>query len=340
MKLGLSLGYWGARQPEGQPELVALAERLGFDSVWTAEAYGSDALTPLAWLGSRTSRVRLGTSVVQMAARTPAATAMAAMTMDHLSGGRFVLGLGASGPQVVEGWYGQSYPKPLARTREYVEILRQVFRREVVRFEGEHFQVPFPGGAGLGKPLRSTVHPVRADIPILLAAEGPKNVAMAAEIADGWIALFYSPHDDQLYRASLAEGFARPRARRTADNFEVTCAVSVEIDDDVEAAADRLRPMLALYIGGMGARGVNFHYEVFARMGFEGECARIQELYLDGRKDEAIGAVPLAMVEKVALVGPRDKIADDLAAWEESLVTTMLVSGSAETLQVMAEIAG
>jgi F420-dependent oxidoreductase-like protein len=340
MKLGLSLGYWGARQPEGQPELVALAERLGFDSVWTAEAYGSDALTPLAWLGSRTSRVRLGTSIVQMAARTPAATAMAAMTMDHLTGGRFVLGLGASGPQVVEGWYGQPYPKPLARTREYVEILRQAFRREVVRFEGEHYQVPFPGGAGLGKPLRSTIHPVREDIPILLAAEGPKNVAMAAEIADGWIALFYSPHDDDLYRTSLAEGFARPGARRTADDFEVTCAVSVEIDDDVEAAADRLRPMLALYIGGMGARGVNFHYEVFARMGFEGECARIQELYLDGRKDEAIAAVPLAMVEKVALVGPRDKIAADLAAWEESLVTTMLVSGTAETLQVMAEIAG
>jgi len=340
MKLGLSLGYWGAGQPEGQPELVALAEELGFDSVWTAEAYGSDALTPLAWLGSRTSQVRLGTSIIQMSARTPAATAMAAMTMDHLSGGRFVLGLGASGPQVVEGWYGQPYPKPLARTREYVDILRQVFRREVVRFEGEHYQVPFPGGAGLGKPLRSTIHPVRTEIPILLAAEGPKNVAMAAEIADGWLPLFYAPHDDQHYRAALAEGFARPGARRSIEDFEVTCPVNVEIDDDVEAAADRLRPMLALYIGGMGARGVNFHYEVFARLGFEAECARIQQLYLDGQKDEAVRAVPLAMVEAVALIGPRAKIADDFAAWQESLVTTVLLSGNAETLRVMAEIAG
>jgi F420-dependent oxidoreductase-like protein len=339
MRLGLSLGYWGAGQPPGQAELVALAEQLGFDSVWTAEAYGSDALTPLAWLGARTSRMRLGTAVVQMSARTPTATAMAAMTMDHLSGGRFVLGLGVSGPQVVEGWYGQPYPKPLARTREYVDVLRQVFAREAVRYDGEYYRIPVSGGTGLGKALRSTVHPLRTDIPILLAAEGPKNVALAAEIADGWIPLFYSPHDDQHYRASLAEGFARPGARRSADQFEVTCMVHVEVDDDVDAAADRVRPMLALYIGGMGARGVNFHYEVFARMGFEAECARIQELYLDGRKDEAVAAVPLAMVEKVALVGPRDKIADDLAAWEESPVSTMLISGSPETLEMMAEIA-
>ncbi|MGY2084023.1 LLM class F420-dependent oxidoreductase [Blastococcus sp. SYSU DS0539] len=340
MKLGLSLGYWGARQPEGQAELVAVAEELGFDSVWTAEAYGSDALTPLAWLGSRTSGLRLGTAVAQMSARTPAATAMAAMTLDHLSGGRFVLGIGASGPQVVEGWYGQPYPRPLARTREYVEILRRVMRREVVRFEGEHYPVPFPGGTGLGKPLRSTIHPVRPDIPILLAAEGPKNVALAAEIADGWIPLFYSPHDDGHYRESLAEGFARPGARRTPEEFEVSCMVSVEIDDDVEAAADRVRPLLALYIGGMGARGANFHYEVLARMGFEEECARIQDLYLGGEKEQAVRAVPLAMVEKVALVGPREKIAEEFAAWESSLVTTVLVNGSAETLRVMAEIAG
>lgn len=340
MKLGLSLGYWGAGPPPGQAELVALAEELGYDSVWTAEAYGSDALTPLAWLGSRTSRLRLGTSVVQLSARTPTATAMAALTMDHLSGGRFVLGLGVSGPQVVEGWYGQPYPKPLARTREYVAVLRQVFAREKVAVGGEHYPIPFPGGTGLGKALRPTVHPLRADIPVLLAAEGPKNVALAAEIADGWIPLFYSPHDDQHYRAALAEGFARSGARRGPEDFEVTCPVTVEVDADVEAAADRVRPMLALYIGGMGARGVNFHYEVFARMGFEAECARIQELYLDGRKDEAVAAVPLAMVEKVALVGPREKIVDDLAAWRDSLVTTLLVSGTPETLRLMAEIAG
>jgi F420-dependent oxidoreductase-like protein len=340
MKLGLSLGYWGARQPEGQPELVALAEELGFDSVWTAEAYGSDALTPLAWLGSRTSRVRLGTSIVQMSARTPAATAMAAMTMDSLTGGRFVLGIGASGPQVVEGWYGQPYPKPLARTREYVAILRQAFAREVVSFDGEHYRLPFPGGTGLGKPLRSTIHPVRTDLPILLAAEGPKNVALAAEIADGWIPLFYSPTDDEHYRAALREGFARPGSRRSPEDFEVACMAPVVIGEDADAAADRVRPVLALYIGGMGARGVNFHYEVFARMGFEAECARIQDLYLDGRRDEAAAAVPLAMVEKIALVGPREKIADAFAAWQGSLVTTLLVAGDADTLRLMAELAG
>ncbi|MGY1829365.1 LLM class F420-dependent oxidoreductase [Geodermatophilus sp. SYSU D01180] len=340
MRLGLSLGYWGAGPPPGQAGLVALAEDLGFDSVWTAEAYGSDALTPLAWLGSRTTRLRLGTGVVQISARTPTATAMAALTLDHLSGGRFVLGLGVSGPQVVEGWYGQPYPRPLARTREYVAVLRQAFAREVVRLDGEQYRIPFPGGTGLGKALRPTVHPLRADVPVLLAAEGPKNVALAAEVADGWIPLFYSPHDDAHYRAALAEGFARPGARRTADGFEVACTVPVEVDDDVDAAADRVRPMIALYVGGMGARGVNFHYEVFARMGFEAECARIQELYLAGAKAEAVAAVPLAMVEKVALVGPRAKIADDLAAWEASLVTTMLVSGSPETLRTMAELAG
>ncbi|GAB3201834.1 LLM class F420-dependent oxidoreductase [Geodermatophilus arenarius] len=340
MRLGLSLGYWGAGPPPGQGELVALAEDLGFDSVWTAEAYGSDALTPLAWLGSRTTRLRLGTGVVQVSARTPTATAMAALTLDHLSGGRFVLGLGVSGPQVVEGWYGQPYPRPLARTREYVAVLRQAFAREVVRLDGEQYRIPFPGGTGLGKALRPTVHPLRADLPVLLAAEGPKNVALAAEVADGWIPLFYSPHDDAHYRAALAEGFARPGARRTADDFEVACTVPVEVDDDVDAAADRVRPMLALYVGGMGARGVNFHYEVFARMGFEAECARIQELYLSGAKAEAVAAVPLAMVEKVALVGPRAKIADDLAAWEASPVTTMLVSGPPETLRTMAELVG
>lgn len=341
MKLGLSLGYWGAGPPAGQSELVSFVEDLGFDSVWTAEAYGSDALTPLAWHGSRTSRMRLGTSVIQMSARTPVATAMAAMTMDHLTGGRFVLGLGVSGPQVVEGWYGQPYPKPLARTREYVDVLRQVFGREVVTFSGEHYRVPLvDGGTGLGKPLRSTIHPLRSDIPILLAAEGPKNVALAAEIADGWFPLFYSPYDDALYRSALAEGFARPGARRSAEDFEVACPVSIEIDDDVEIAADRIRPMLALYIGGMGAREVNFHYEVFARMGFESECARIRDFYLDGRREEATAAVPLAMVEKVALVGPRAKVKDDYAAWTESLVTTMLVSGSQQTLRIMAELVG
>jgi len=340
LKLGLALGYWGSGQPSGHAYAVALAEGLRFDSIWTAEAYGSDALTPLAWLGSRTSSVRLGTAIIQMSARTPAATAMAAMTMDHLSGGRFVLGIGVSGPQVVEGWYGQPYPKPLARTREYVAILRQAFQREKLSFEGEHYQLPIRGGAGLGKSLRSTLHPVRPDIPILLAAEGPKNVALAAEIADGWIPLFYSPFDDAHHRAALAEGWSRPGARTTAESFEISGIVKVEVDDDVEAAADRVRPFLALYIGGMGARGANFHYEVFARMGYEEECAKIQDLYLDGRKDEAIASIPLSLVEKVALVGPKAKIADDLAAWRESLLTTMLVNDEPSTMRMMAELVG
>ena len=338
MKLGLALGYWGAGPPAGQRELVAVAEDLGFDSLWTAEAYGSDALAPLAWLGASTSRLRLGTSVMQLSARTPTATAMAAMTMDHLTGGRFVLGIGASGPQVVEGWYGRPYPKPLARTREYVAILRQAFAREVVSSPGPHYPLPYEGGTGLGKPLRSTLHPVRPDIPVLLGAEGPKNVALAAEIADGWLPLFYSPYDDGAYRANLAEGFARPGAHTRPEDFEVACMVQVVIDDDVQAAADRLRPMLALYIGGMGAKGANFHYEVFARMGYEAECARIQELYLGGHKPDAIAAVPQEMVEKIALIGPKAKIADELGAWRESLLTTMMVSGDADTLRAIAEL--
>ena len=338
MKLGYSLGYWGAGPPTDAAKMVAAAERLGYDSIWTAEAYGSDSLTPLAWYGSQTSRVRLGTAITQMSARTPAATAMAAMTLDHLSDGRFVLGLGASGPQVVEGWYGQSYSKPLARTREYVSILRTIIHREKAAFNGEHYRLPYVGGTGLGKSIRSTLHPRRPDLPIFLAAEGAKNVAMAAEIADGWLAMFYSPYADQHYRESLAEGFAREGAVGAPGTFEVTCKVNVEIDDDVEAAADRVRPMLALYIGGMGAKGANFHYDVFARMGFEAECELVQKLYLEGRKDEAAAAITLSMVEHVALVGSKAKIRDEIKAWDESLVTTLFVTGDVAKLAAIAEL--
>lgn len=338
MKLGLGLGYWGSRQPEGQRDLIELSESLGFDSVWTGEAWGSDALTPLAWMGSRTQRVRLGTSILQMAARTPTATAMAAMTMDHLTGGRFVLGLGASGPQVVEGWYGAPFPRPLERTREYVDIVRQTIRRDVVEFQGRHYQLPFPGGAGLGKALRSTIHPVRPRIPILLAAEGPKNVALAAEIADGWLPLFYSPYADADQHASLSHGFELSGEASKREKFEVVCPVSVVVEDDVEAAADRLRPRLALYIGGMGARGANFHAAVFERMGFTTECAQIQDLYLAGRKDEAIAAVPLDLVERVALIGPKEKIAEELPAWTSSLLTTMVITGEIQSMRTMAEL--
>lgn len=338
MKLGLGLGYWSAGPPEGIADLVATAESLGFDSMWSSEAYGSDVLTPLAWLGSHTRNLKMGTAIAQMSARTPAATAMAAMTLDHLSGGRVMLGIGASGPQVVEGWYGQPYPRPLARTREYVAILRKAMAREKLEYDGEFFQLPHQGGTGLGKALRSTIHPLRTDIPILLAAEGPKNVALSAEIADGWLPLFYSPYDDSGYRQALAEGFARDGARRSLDDFEIPVPVEVDIDNDVNAAADRLRPMLALYIGGMGAKGANFHKAVFDRMGYEVIGDHIQDLYLQGRKEEAMAAIPLEMVEKVALIGPKEKIAEEIDTWKNSLITTMVISGSQDTLRTMAEL--
>ena len=339
MKLGLHIGYWGAGPPAQASDAVAEAERLGFDSIWTAESYGSDALTPLAWWGASTSRVRLGTDLAQLSARTPTAMAMAAMTLDHLSGGRFVLGLGVSGPQVVEGWYGAPFPKPLARTREYVAIIRQVLaRKEPVTFAGEHYPLPYPGGAGLGKPLKSIVHPLREDIPIILGAEGPKNVALAAEIADGWFPIFFSPKHNHLYVDALAEGFARPGARRSPDQFEVMPTVTVVIDDDVERAADALRPMIALYVGGMGAREMNFHFDVFCRLGYEAEAHKIQDLYLDGHKDDAVAAVPTEMVEEICLIGPRAKIRDELDVWKSSMVTTMLIGASIDTMRTMAEL--
>jgi F420-dependent oxidoreductase-like protein len=339
MKLGLQLGYWGAGPPSDAVEKVAEAERLGYDSMWTAESWGSDALTPLAWWGANTTNLRLGTDLIQLSARTPTATAMAALTMDHLSGGRFVLGLGVSGPQVVEGWYGQSFAKPLARTREYVSIVRQVLAREApVTNDGPHYPLPHPGGLGLGKPLRPITHPLRADIPIILGAEGPKNVALAAEIADGWFPIFYSPRHDDMYREALSEGFNRPGAHSTPDTFEIMPTVTVVVDDDTERAADALRPMVALYAGGMGARDMNFHFDVFCRLGYEAEATKIQQLYLDGRKDEATAVVTTQMVEEIALIGPRQKIRDELAIWEQSMVTTILVGGSIDTMRTLAEL--
>jgi F420-dependent oxidoreductase-like protein len=339
LRLGLNTGYWGAGPPAGVEEAIAEADRLGFDSMWTAEAYGSDVLAPLAWWGSRTQNLRLGTAIVQMSARTPAATAMAAMTMDHLSGGRFILGLGVSGPQVVEGWYGQAFAKPLARTREYIAILRDIFAREApVTAPGPHYPLPYPDGTGLGKPLRSTLHPVRPSIPIFLGAEGPKNLALCAELCDGWLALFFSPAHEGFYRDALAEGFGRDGARRSFDDFEVCATVPLIVHDDVEAAADMLRPMYALYFGGMGARGANFHHDVAVRMGYGDEARRCQDLYLEGRKDEAAAALPTRLVEDLALVGPPDKIRHDLEAWRDSIVTTMLISGSPEQLRQAAEL--
>ncbi len=339
IRLGFNSGYWGSGPPGGALEAIQEADRLGFDSVWTAEAYGSDALTPLAWWGGHTTNIRLGTAVMQMSARTPATTAMAAMTMDHLSEGRFILGLGASGPQVVEGWYGQPYPKPLARTREYVEIVRGIIRRDApVDFHGEFYEMPFKGGTGLGKPLKSTIHPRRKEIPIFLGAEGPKNVALAGEICDGWLPLFFSPKDDAHYRKCLAEGFAAAGDPDKAKRFEVASTVYIIPGDDPEKCADFVRPFLALYAGGMGARGANFHFEVFARMGWEDVALNVQDLYLQGKKQEAAASIPLEMVEDVALVGPPAKIRDELARWKETCITTFLVGGPKEVLAGYAEL--
>jgi F420-dependent oxidoreductase-like protein len=339
VKLGLNTGYWAGGPPPGVTEAIAEAESLGFDSVWTAEAYGSDCLTPLAWWGASTERIRLGTAIVQMSARQPAATAMAAMTMDHLSGGRFVLGLGVSGPQVVEGWYGQRFAKPLARTREYIGILRDIWARQgPVTNQGEHYPLPLPDGTGLGKPLKSSIHPLREDIPIFLGAEGPKNIALAAELCDGWLAMLFSP-GQSYFTDALAEGFARPGARRSAEDFEVVATVPFIVSDDVEGAADALRPFYALYFGGMGAKGgKNFHANVAIRMGYEEMIEKVQDLYLDGKKDEAAAAIPRELIERLSLIGPPDKLRHDLEPWRESAVTTLLVSGDAALARTAAEI--
>ena len=339
IKLGYNTGYWSAGPPAGAAEAIVEAERLGFNSIWTAEAYGSDALTPLAWWGASTTTLKLGTAIMQMSARTPATAAMAAITLDHLSNGRFILGLGASGPQVVEGWYGEPYPRPLARTREYVDIVRKIVARdEPVEYHGEFYDMPLEGGAGLGKALKSTVHPLRNEIPIYLAAEGPKNVALAAEICDGWLPLFFSPKEDGFYRDCLRQGFEASGDAGKADRFEVTATVTVIPGDNVEKCADMVRPFLALYAGGMGAKGANFHYEVFARMGYGDVADRVQELYLQGKKAEAAAAIPLAMVEDVALVGPPDKIRGELDRWRETCITEFLVGGPAAALPSFAEL--
>jgi F420-dependent oxidoreductase-like protein len=339
LKLGLNMGYWGGGPPAGALETIQEAERLGFDSVWTAEAYGSDALIPLAWWGAATQQIRLGTAIVQISARTPAATAMAAMTLDHLSGGRLILGLGVSGPQVVEGWYGQPFAKPLARMREYIGILREIWARTgPVTNEGPHYPLPLPDGTGLGKPLKSSIRPLREDIPIYLAAEGPKNIAMAAELCDGWLAIFYSPQHEDLYREPLQDGFARPNARRSAEEFDVAATVPLIVTDDPESAMDAVRPMYALYFGGMGARGANFHANVPVRMGYEAEVRKIQDLYLDGKKEEAAAAVPTDLIDQLTLIGSAAKVRHDLEAWRESSVTTLLIGGDPATLRTAAEL--
>ncbi|MHB8340774.1 MAG: LLM class F420-dependent oxidoreductase [Mycobacteriales bacterium] len=332
MRLGLMLGYWGAN-PEDSTDTVLAAEEVGFDSVWTAEAYGSDAVTPLAFYAARTSRIRLGTGLVQLSARTPACTAMTAATLDHLSDGRLLLGLGVSGPQVVEGWYGVPFPQPLARTREYVTILRTAWRRAApLTNPGPHYPLPYPGGTGLGKPLKLTTHPRRPDIPVYLGAEGPRNVALAVEIADGWLPIFYHvEHGRGVYDEVLS---AAP------PGFQVACPVTVVVGDDISAALALVKWTLAFYIGGMGAKDVNFHLNVISRLGFEEPARRVQQLFLDGRREEAMRAVPDDLADGIALVGPLHRIRDRLQLWRESPVTQLLVGGvrDPDTLRALADL--
>ena len=333
LKLGLQLGYWGSQAPTDLQAVVEEAERLGFDSIWTAEAWGSDAFTPLAWIAAHTSKIKLGTAVVQLSARTPTATAMASLTLDHLSGGRMILGLGVSGPQVVEGWYGQPFSKPLARTREYIDIIRQVLRRDgPVASPGPHYPLPYTGEGswGLGKPLRSITHPLRNEIPIFMGAEGPKNVALAAEIADGWLPLYYSPYRQGVYADSLAK--ARP-------GFEIAQFVMVNIVDDIQAALLPVKAMLSFYVGGMGAKKKNFHMELMGRMGFESEARKIQDLFFEGRREEAIAVVPDEFADEISLVGSVDRIRDRLEAWRETPVSTLLLATrDLDTMRTVAEL--
>ncbi|MDX1887073.1 LLM class F420-dependent oxidoreductase [Mycolicibacterium sp. 120270] len=328
MKLGLQLGYWGAQPPDNHAELVATAEDAGFDTVFTAEAWGSDAYTPLAWWGRETKRMRLGTSVIQLSARTPTACAMAALTLDHLSGGRHILGLGVSGPQVVEGWYGAKFPKPLARTREYIDILRQVWAREApVHSDGPHYPLPLTGEGttGLGKNLKPITHPLRADIPIMLGAEGPKNVALAAEICDGWLPIFYSPRIAGMYNEWLDEGFARPGARHTRETFEICATAQVVVTDDRAGVMELIKPHLALYMGGMGAEDTNFHADVYRRMGYAEVVDDVTKLFRSDRKDEAAKIIPDELVDDSAIVGDLAYVQQQIKAWEAAGVTMMVV---------------
>ena len=326
MKLGLNIGYSGSSIGD-VIGLVQHADRVGIDSVWVAEAYGSDAVTVLSYLAAKTERIKLGSAIMQMPARTPANTAMTAMTLDSLSGGRMLLGLGLSGPQVVEGWHGVPYGKPLTRTREYVEIVNTIIAREDrLSFEGEEYQIPYTGegATGLGKPLKSILHPVRNHIPIYIAAIGPKNTRQTAQIADGWLPIFYSPEREQVYNEHLDAGFQE--VGRDGSDFDIAVTVTVVVGDDVDACRDKVRPNLALYIGGMGARGKNFYFDLACRYGFDAEAKEIQDLYLDGKKDEAAAKVPDALVDEIALVGPMGRIRDRLGAWKQSRVGTLILA--------------
>ncbi|WP_416975570.1 LLM class F420-dependent oxidoreductase [Streptomyces sp. 4F14] len=332
MRLGLALGYWGRGPNPDHLSLVQEAERLGYASVWTAESWGSDAFTPLAWLAAHTSTIKLGTAVAQMAARSPTTTAMHALTLDHLSGGRALLGLGLSGPQVVEGWYGRPFPRsPLTATREYVDVVRQVLRREgPVELAGAYHPLPYrgPGATGLGKPLKPITHPLRPGLPVLLGAEGPKNVAQTLEIADGWLPLYWSPYRPDAYgELTVPEGFT------------VAPMAQVRVCADVAEGLAPVKAMLGFYIGGMGAATRNFHADLMARMGYEEQARRIQELFLSGRREEAVATVPDAFADEISLVGPRRRIAERLELWRKGPVTDLLaMSPDPESLRILAEL--
>ena len=339
MKLGLNLGFLTSSNPNPLP-LALEAEALGYDSLWVAEAWGSDAVSLLAWVGASTKRILLGTAVLQIPSRTPALTAMTAATLDRLSGGRLLLGLGVSGPQVVEGWHGVPYGKPLSRSRETVEIVRRVLaREEPLVFQGESYRIPLETGSGLGKPLKLMMAPLRRTIPIYLAALGPKNVALAAEIADGWLPIFYSPFHAEVFQESLDAGFSRRDPERRRLSFDVAPAVAVAMGADSKACIDSVKPNLALYMGGMGAPGKNFYNDLACRYGYEKEARLIQELYLQGKKKEAIAAVPDRLVDEVALCGPKERIADRLRAWKSADVSTLVCTLSdVPAMRAMAEI--
>lgn len=332
LKLGLQLGYWGAFYPPVHIELAKEAESLGFDSVWCAEAWGNDCFTPLAWIGASTSTIRLGTAVAQLSARTPASCAMATLSLDHMSGGRMILGLGVSGPQVVEGWYGQPYAKPVTRTREYVSIVRKILAREApVTNDGEFYPMPYkgPGSWDMGKPLKSITHPLRADVPIFIGAEGPKNVTQTAQIADGWLPLYYSPYRADVYADQLVD--AKP-------GFEIAALALVNINDNLADALYPVKAMLGFYIGGMGAAKRNFHKELMARMGFADEAQEVQDLFMSGNKDAAIAAVPDQFADEISLSGPKDRIREKIKDWQDSPVTSLLINGDSKQLQQMAEM--
>jgi F420-dependent oxidoreductase-like protein len=323
MKLGVSIGYWGlGLTAEQQSEIVREAEKLGYDSVWTSEAYGSDAATVLAWLAGQTENIKLGSAIFQMPGRSPAMTAMTAATLDQISGGRMKLGIGPSGPQVAEGWHGQPFAKQLQRTREYVEVVRMALARERVEFHGETLELPLPNGQG--KALKLMIGPVQESIPIYIAAIGPKNVTLTGEIADGWIPIFFSPEHVSEFRPLLEEG--AQRAGKSLNGFDIAPTVNVLISDDTETARNVMRPILALYVGGMGSREKNFYNQLMQRYGFEDAAREVQDLYLDGKKDEAAAALPDELIDQVTLCGPEDRVRERLAVYRDAGVGTLMVS--------------